>query len=168
MGTFSFYISNYFYEIKSNFQSGLKKRGLKFDEDIFSESCLKCLETLKDKEITEQEALKYFWVAYVNRLKTPDKILFESFDEIDIMDEDYDSEIDELYDILIENLNKKFDNDLVEAWRLHFAKGVKYKELKEMGYDYNFNPEFKKIIRYIKNKLLEENPRCKELSKKFC
>lgn len=168
MDSFDFIIGKYFYEIKSNFQSGLKKRGLRFDEDIFSDSYLKCCETLGDKEMTKKEALKYFWVAYINRLKTPDKIKFESFEDSNIIDDDeYDHEIDELYNILMEFLNKKFDNRLVEAWRLHFEKGIKYDDLRKLGYDFNFNPEFKKIMRYIRNKLSNESSRYKELVEKF-
>ena len=172
MAPFDIVISRHFYEIRENFRVGLKRRGLGFDEDIFSDSCLKCLETLKDKELTDQEAVKYLWVAYVNKLKTPERMKFESIpdtitEEIDVIDEGYDHSIDELYSIIINSLKGKFEEDLVEAWKLHFAQGLSYKELREMGYDYNFNPEFKKISRFIKNKLVPENHTVKELSKKY-
>lgn len=169
MKSFDFIISESFYEIYENFKIGLKRRGLKFDDDIFSDSYLKCVETLKNKELTKKEAIKYLWVAYINRLKMPDKIKFESFDSIkhNIEDEEYDNDIDEIYNILFIYLRKNFSEKLIEAWRLHFEKGLTYKELKDMGYDYNFNPEFKKIIRYIRNKLLKDCKEYYELTKRF-
>ena len=53
------------------------------------------------------------------------------------------------------------------AYIFYFEKGIKYDDLRKLGYDFNFNPEFKKVMRYIRNKLSNESSRYKELVEKF-
>ena len=67
---FSDIVAENFNEIYKNFRIGLKSKGYAFSEDIMNDAFISCVTTLKDKQMSKQEALKYYWTAYINRFKT--------------------------------------------------------------------------------------------------
>ena len=85
-----------FHEISFNFKKASKKHDIKFDEDIFIDTYIKCCDSLKDKEMNESQIIKYFWTAFVNNTKKSYRhkktiIDIDEYEEIlDIIDEPYD------------------------------------------------------------------------------
>ena len=45
------------------------KHNIKFDDDIFNDTYIKCYETLKNRDITEDGVKYYFWVAFLNNTR---------------------------------------------------------------------------------------------------
>ena len=64
--TFNDIVASNLDEIKKNFTIGLKKNGYLFDEDMFVDVGIRCATTLKDREMSKDECIKYFWTAYNN------------------------------------------------------------------------------------------------------
>lgn len=164
-------IVNDFYGLKLKFQTKLKSIGLEFDEDLFVDTLLKCNNTLNNKDLPKNDLLKYWWVAYCNELKRPKTYsqvdINENIDYYDRCDKTYDEEIDEIYELVINELYKKFDKHIIDAWVNHTCYNKSYKGLEEMGYKFKFNNEFKKINRYIKTKLITSNVEITELLYSF-
>lgn len=151
-------VSNNFESLKHNFQIGLKAHGYEFDEDLFIDTLLRCSCTLKDHIMTEKEAAKYYWVAYVNGLKKlkskPTEFDIDDYD-IDLLEESYNEDLDQLYDYIMKSISSKFGEKIMTAWKLHICSGLTYKELKAQGFDIKFNYEFKRITRFIRNHLVK-------------
>lgn len=165
-------IAENYEEVRHNFYSGLKKHGYAFDEDIMSDAFLNCCNTLKNKEITKQEALKYYWVAYVNKYKThmEKSNIYECHDDMeeifeDIECEKYNSTTDKIYDIIITGLQDKFGVRKATIWEMYACQGKSSKEIKAMGLNDidNYAYFMKQIKRYIKNHIIVENKELQEL-----
>jgi hypothetical protein len=165
-------IAENYNEIYCNFRSGLKSKGYQFDEDIMSDVFLSCYNSLKDKEITKSEALKYYWVAYINKIKTHSEResvidyyedMIESFDDIAV--EKYDSTMDRIYDIIITGLQDHYGIRKASIWEMYTCQGKSSKEIKEMGFKdvTNYAYFMKQVKRYIKNHIIPENKELQEL-----
>ena len=64
-----------YYKIKNCFYKGLQKYGLYFDDDIFSETLIMCNNKLNGAQISDEDAIKYFWVSFKNNtIKEQEKI----------------------------------------------------------------------------------------------
>ena len=171
--TFSEIVAENFSEISRNFHSGLVAKGYEYDEDIMSDAFIRCCTTLKDKQMTKQEALKYYWVAYINKYKT--KVLkphiiemYEDMTEFDdIEDEKYNNTIDKIYNIIIKELQDKYGVRKACIWEMYACEGMTVKEIKKLGFDDIDNYAYfaKQIKRYIKNHIVKENQELKELIK---
>lgn len=167
-GNFNDIISQNFNEIQRNFKSGAQNKGYPYDEDVMNEAFVSCSKSLKDKELSKSEAIKYYWVAYINKIKT--KLLSKKCnipldDSIDCLDEEYDNTIDSIYDIIIEGIRDKFGIRDAHVWELYICKGKSAKEIRNMGFDYidNFVYFNRKIKRYILNHIIPNNQKLKEL-----
>lgn len=181
--TYKFYfadiVADNFYEIRDNFKRGLKSKGFGYDEDILSDTFISCNLALKDKLMTKEEGIKYFWTAYLNKLKTHaqqksntvyiDDLTFGGeieCPELDIIDETYNKDIDILYDYIMDNIRTKFGKEEADIFEMHICKGIHTKELEEMGYtNINFVYLTKKIKRYINNHIIKDNGYVKDLLK---
>ena len=100
MEQFLNHISDNLEEIKKNFKTGLSKQGYLFDEDVLSDVILKCNDKLSDKNIDKKDSIKYLWVSYINKLKNNIKRNKEDVGlpiNFDMIDNEYDFDIDELY-----------------------------------------------------------------------
>lgn len=150
------YIGNNFDKVKNKFEEYITNMGHTFDEDVFSETLLKCDTKMKDKEITGSEMQSYFFMAFKNntlrekkyaRNNTTDKIPENLLEE-----EPYDEEvINDITRLIIEN----FGTELYGLFLLH-ANGKKYKELEEMTTLKNLKYKFRKIREFVrKNYKLE-------------
>ena len=170
-------VADNFYEIINNFKRGLKSKGFGYDEDILSDTFISCNTVLKDKLMTKEEGINYFWVAYLNKLKTHaqqksnivyiDDLTFDGeveCPELDIIDETYNKDIDILYDYIMDNIREKFGKEEADIFELHICKGIHTKELIGVGYtNINFEYLVKKIKRYIKNHIVKDNPYVSDL-----
>lgn len=160
-------IVNDFNDIKKSFQLGLLKNGYSFDEDLFMDVCIKCSNTLKDRNLNKQESIKYLWAAYMNNLKRikSKQIYITSLDCLleteemgeGIYEEEYNLYKDKLYDFIITVIRNKFGDNVTNAWQAHICDNKTYKELAEEYKDLKFNFEFKRIKKYILNNLAKND-----------
>jgi hypothetical protein len=140
---------------------------------IFIETYIKCEDKLKDKDVTEEQVIQYFWVAFYNNLKKEynkkRKISIVDLDEAsNVMDEPYDDRRTFVYETMMNAIEKKFKESEVKAWYLHFAENKTYEELIEIGYDdINFHNSFRNINNYIKKQLPKENKKFKNIIKEI-
>lgn len=161
-------------EIKKNFAIGLKRLGFKFDEDLFIDVCMKCDLTLKDKEMTKEDCIKYLWTAYNNTLRSR-----ESRKQIELMiDEDvysdnlsyndeYDMNIDIICNIIQTSIRKRFGEIIYNIWFDHIFNSKTYKDLINVYGERNYMGLFRKINKFIKEKLPKLNKEYKERIEDF-
>ena len=124
------YVANNFKTIKNKFELQIKRVGLSFDEDIFSDTILKCNEKLKESNINDKEMLYYFWMAFKNNtLREIGYIRNNTTDQIpeDIIDE-YDDEKIDLFDVVTKLIIDEFGEEIYQLFSLH-ANGMTYEEL---------------------------------------
>lgn len=170
--TFSNIVAENYDEICRNFRAGLKAKGYPWDEDIMNDAFISCCNSLKNKEITKQEAIKYYWVAYVNKYKTMinKSGLFEYHDDMeevfeDLETEKYNSTTDKIYDIIITGLQDHYGVRKAAIWEMYACQGKSSKEIRAMGFDDipNYAYFMKQVKRYIKNHIIAENRELQEL-----
>lgn len=154
-------------EIKKLFIVNMKKEKMEFDEDLFQETLIKCSETYKD-DVNDMKKIKaYFWVAF--RTNTIKKLSrqkhFEDIDEIDfdIIDEEYNPDVDEFVDIAKQELYDKFGEGLTNLWLRHVCESLDYEDIEKESGITNVHYQFKRIRKYIREEIPEKNPRFKEL-----
>ena len=133
-----------------------KKNDIVFDDDVFMDTLIKCQETFINKDATDIDVDLYFWVAFkqnsfsnFSRNKFRDTVNFDNFED-QIFDEEYNSDIDKIVDLIKNEVKNKFDKEIYDAWLLHVCDGYTYIELEENGYKgLNLHNEFRQIKRYI-------------------
>jgi hypothetical protein len=166
-------VADNFYEIRDNFKRGLKGKGYEYDEDVLSDAFISCNLSLKDKYLTKEEAVKYYWTSYINKLKTKsskplntvyisdisyDDDVFDQYKDIDVIDEQYNEDIDILYNYIMNKVVEKYGEYEARIFELHICQGIHTKDLIAMGYvDVNFEYLIKKIKRYIKTHVIKED-----------
>lgn len=160
-GTFSYVVANNFQEIKKNFKTGLKNSGYIWDEDIFMDAYIKCDNVLKDKIMDKKEALKYYWTAYINKLKNKYKSRYAIADEIpedyDAIDEVYNEDKDLLCEVIYNAVLEKFGKPVANAWVDYRCFGKKSDQImKEYKFDQDFHYILKRIKKYINEELMED------------
>lgn len=166
-------MSTKFHEIQENFKRASKKCGYTFDYDIFIETYIKCDEILKNKNITEDKIIQYFWVAFINNTKKYLKIkskypLVDLEEAAEVLNEPYDDRRTIVYETIINFVKTNFKENEFKAWYLHFTENKSYEELVKMGYDnMNFHNIFRNINNQIKNKLPKENKKYKSIVKEM-
>lgn len=144
-------ISNQFNSIKEDFKCKITRIGLSFNEDIFSDTIIKCNIKLKDKNCNQKDMISYFWQAFKNntlrelyysRNKLTDELT------IDIKDEIYNlNNID--FDKVSQMIIDKFGCELYQLFVLH-ANGTSYEQLDKMTHIYNLKYRFRCIRKYIR------------------
>ena len=165
--TFAEIVADNFSEILKNFKSGLKSKGYEFIEDLMNDAFISCNSALKDKKMTKQEAVKYYWTSYINKYKTYiTKNRYVSLDEnYEEIDEPYNSGVDEIYDTIINELRNKFGVRKTFIWEMYACRGMSAKEIRAMGFNEieNFVYFNRKITRYIHNHIIKDNVKLREL-----
>lgn len=162
-------IEKHYHEIKDTFQRNSKAQGFVFNEDIFSESYLKCHEALKDRTMTEDEIIRYLWMSFVNNTRKAYRDtkyhldITEYLEKYDTPYTTYDESKFKIVDIVVNAVRTKFKKDEFDAWYKHFVENKNYAELSNMGYTFNFHNVFRNINNYIKKTLPKENSEYKTL-----
>lgn len=167
-GNFSNIIANNFQEIKRTFKSGLKNSGYIWNEDIFMDAYIKCDSVLGDKIIDKKEALRYFWTAYINKLKNHYKSRYSIIevipDNYDKIDEGYNIDKDILCGEIYKMVKREFGGEIANAWIDYRAYRKSINEINEKyGFKRDFHYTLRKIKKYI-NKTVLNDPYIKELS----
>lgn len=142
-GTFIDIVSIKYKDIRISFNNWSKNRQLVFDEDSFNDAFIKCADHFKDTIITYNDAIKYFWTAYIHTVmnnKKHNSFSTELSESIDVIDSNYNEDIDKLYNIIIKDIQQKFGDDAVQLIHNHFIHNTKDKQLS------------RKICKYIKTK----------------
>lgn len=159
-------ISENFDEIRNNFKSGLNNHGYEYNEDLLADTFIKCNSTLKDKKLTKKEAIKYFWVAYINKLRTHYKNYIKTSElnnKYDLIDDQYNESLDILYKYIINFISNNFDKKIADAWIEYTCNGLTYQEVvKKYKLDKNFQYYIKKIRALLRSDL-NKNKYFKEL-----
>lgn len=151
------YVANNFKTIKNKFELQIKRVGLSFDEDIFSDTILKCNEKLKESNINDKEMLYYFWMAFKNNtLREIGYIRNNTTDQIpeDIIDE-YDDEKIDLFDVVTKLIIEEFGEEIYQLFSLH-ANGMTYEELYKITKKENLKYIFRKVREYVRGKIKKE------------
>ena len=112
-GTFSEIVGKDYDTIKNIFINKSNNRSLLWCEDTFHDVIIKCIEKFEDKIISNEEAIKYSWTAYINSiLNYIDKSNIETDldEEYDIEDTEYNNDIDNIYNVILEDIKENFGN----------------------------------------------------------
>jgi len=163
-------VSLIYEDIKKSFKLNIIKLKMEFDEDVFQDTLLQCANTYKD-DVTDIKKIKaYFWVAFkqntTNRLKRKKQMEdIDSMKGFDIIDDEYQPEIDEFVEIVRDELYEEFGEKISNLWLRHAAQREHYIELEEESGIDNIHYQFKKIRKYIREELPKKNPRFRELMK---
>ena len=171
IGNFHTIIKDSYNELIVNFKYAAYNHGLKYDYDVFADTYDKCHNTLINKNIKKDDAIRYFWASFSNNLKRLNKKTKYTPTIVDlnencnqIIDTEYNETKFQIADIIKSKIINKFGKKSFDIWYLHFIDGKTYEELIDMGYDnINFHNLFRQIRYYIKITLPNEEPEFKKL-----
>lgn len=168
--TFSDIVSENFQEIERNFRAGLKAKGYEYDEDLMHDAFISCHSALLGRELTKQEAIKYYWTSYVNKFKTfadkQSKAPTSIPDDYEECDSDpYNTTTDEIYAVIIGKLCDKYGVRKTMLWEMYACEGLSPKEIRDMGLgkDVNFIYLSRQIKRFIYKHIIPDDKRLREL-----
>lgn len=158
-GPFLSYIGKRFNDVKSSFKTKISRIGLAFDEDIFSDTLIKCHENISRRSMGENNMIFYFWTAFKNNtlrdLKYSRNKLRSEFPE-DIEDEiDFETVTDD-FDKISQMIILEFGNELYEYFVLH-SNGVSYGKLQQMSDIDNLKYRFRRIREYVRQNYSIDN-----------
>ena len=142
--TFADIISKYYNNINTLFKSRMHKRDMKFDEDSFNDAFIKCFEYFKDNLISYDDAVKYFWTVYIHMVlneKIHESHETELPEDYDCECPEYNEDIDNLYNTIIEDVRTEFGESGVDAINEHLHHKKQ-----------DSRTQSRKICRYIKSK----------------
>ena len=164
-------VDNFLHNVSPNFklfkdkmEGRARKNKIPFSEDVFMDTLLKCAMAFSKENASNIDIDNYFWKAfkynsfsYFTRDKFRDNINLDDFED-DIIDEEYNPDIDEIVDLIKQEVKKEFGPQIYDAWLLHVCNNYTYDELKRCGYEgLNLHNEFRQIKRYICQKFANEN-----------
>jgi hypothetical protein len=153
-GTFMDIVGINYDTIKSLFKSRLHNMNIPFNEDALNDAFIKCAVRFGEKEISYDDAVKYFWVAFLNTSRNEDvaNSKFDHETEIqDEIDEEYDTQIDEKFDKVCSIIESEFGKDNLLAFKMVICDGWDIDELIDNQYvDCSFKSLFKKMKQFAK------------------
>ena len=170
-------VNAFFHNVEPRFESFKKKikklstkNDIIFDEDVFMDTIIRCMETFSTENASDSDVDNYFWIAFkqnsfsnFSRNKFRNTVNFDEYGD-DISDDEYNSDIDEIVDLIKNEVKNKFDEEIYQAWILHVCDGYTYEELEQYGYKgLNLHNEFRQIKRYISQKFVNKNTNLKRL-----
>lgn len=143
-------VSVHYKDIVSLFKS--RRNIIEFDEDMFGDAFIKCAEKFGNDIIDYDTAIKYFWVVYVNTIKSnfinKAKHQIVSIEDVnDISDTQEDIVI---YDIIMDAIAKEFGENEMQMYRLYKYHNWNEDELKSINIDLNKNT-IKEIHKFVKS-----------------
>lgn len=152
-GTFMDIIGCHYKNIVSLFKS--RSNAVEFDEDSFGDAFIKCVQRFGNEEISYEDAIRYFWVVYVNVCKN--KFAYNtkhstiSIDDIDDIECESLDSID-IYNQTMDIIEKEFGEEYMMIYSLYKYYGWTEEDLQNEGYDCtNLKDKIKEIHKYIKS-----------------
>lgn len=143
-------VSVHYKDIVSLFKS--RQHIVEFDEDMFGDAFIKCAEKFGNNTIDYDTAIKYFWVVYVNTVKS-NFINKAKHQIVSIEDIDDISDIQEdvvIYDVIMDSISKEFGENEMQMYRLYKYHNWNEDELKSIDIDLNKNT-IKEIHKFVKS-----------------
>jgi hypothetical protein len=128
------------------------------------------METFSTENATDSDVDNYFWIAFkqnsfsnFSRNKFRNTVNFDEYGD-NIFDDEYNSDIDEIVDLIKNEVKDKFGEEIFQAWMLHVCDDYTYEELEQYGYKgLNLHNDFRQIKRYINQKFVNKNTNLKRL-----
>ena len=161
-----------FNSFKEKMQKMASKNHIEFNDDVFMDTMIRCMNTFMNESPRNSDVDKYFWVSYKQNLSNSiTRNKFKNMTNVselgDILDDEhYNEEIDTLAEITENAIREHFGDRVFEAWKLHVCDDLTYKEIASLGYDdLNLHNEFREIKRYMTGKYLKQNPEFTKLAK---
>lgn len=159
-GTFMDLVSIHYNDIKRLYTSRDVNNNKRFCEDSFNDAFIKCAKRFGNDIITYDDAVKYFYVAYVNThkgsCKTEIDNVFESIDNInedipDDEDPEYKKYAKYMYDITMAAISEKYGKTDMMVYSLYKYHNWTEKELISAGYNCtNLKEKIKEIHSFVK------------------
>lgn len=160
-GTFMDIIGIHYDDIKRLYASRDKNNNIKFCEDSFNDAFIKCAKKFGNDIITYEDAIKYFYVAYVNTHKGSynsqidvvfDNLENNNIEEISDKDDAENVEYAKyIYDITMSAIKEVYNENDMYVYSLYKYHNWSEKELISSGYDCtNFKEKIKEIHRFVK------------------
>jgi hypothetical protein len=131
-GSFMDIISVHYKDIITLFKS--RQHIVEFDPDLFGDAFIKCTEHFGNNEIDYETAIKYYWVVYVNAVKSSfinnAKNQTISIDDVDDMIQDDECSI---YNDIMQMVEDKYGESQMQMYRLHKYHNWSENELASIG-----------------------------------
>ena len=147
------YISDKFEDIKKEFEYKIKGLGLKFDEDIFLDTLIKCNETIDSDKISGSQMIGYFWISFkTNTMREYEYCRNRLRDDLtkDIPEENDEYSYEDDFNDVTYIIKKEFGDELLKLFQLH-TNGATYDELEEITDISELKYKFRKIRDFVKN-----------------
>lgn len=145
-------IGVHYKDIVSLFKS--RQHIVEFDSDAFGDAFINCAEKFGNNEIDYDTAVKYFWVAYVNRCKS--NLLIElkhpcvSIDDVNDI-EDEESDLVDFYNKSMDIIEENFGENWMMIYSLYKYYNWSEDDLKNAGYTFtNLKENIRDIHKFIK------------------
>lgn len=159
-----------FKTFKSKIKKLAHKNNIEFDEDVFMDTIIRCSATFSKENPSDEDIDIYFWTAFkqnnfsiFSRNKFRNTINFDDFGD-GIINEEYNTDIDEIVDLIKNEVKNKFGDVIYDAWILHVCNNYTYSELEENGYEgLNLHNEFRQIKRHICQKFVSKDKKLRML-----
>lgn len=139
-GDFMGLIGHHYDKIVSLFKSRSYNLGVNFDEDLFGDAFIKCAYKFGEDIISYDVAIKYFWVVYLNTVKSQfinsQKINTVSIDETPDIEDIFDINR-QVYNMVMDAIVVKFGEDEMNVYRLYKYHNWTKEELISAGFDCN-------------------------------
>lgn len=164
-------VNAFFHNVEPRFESFKKQiikmaaqNGIPFDEDVFMDTIIRCTTTFSNYNATNKDVDAYFWTAFKqncfsnsSRDKFKNSVNLDNTN-IDVLNDEYNSDIDEIFTLITNEVKNKFGENVCNAWILHICNNYTYAQLEENGYKgLNLHNLFRQIKRYIKQKFIIKN-----------
>ena len=153
-GTFMDIVSVNYDTIKSLFKSRLHNTNIPFNEDTLNDAFIKCAQRFGNTILDYNTVIKYYWVAYINTIKSSkpklDCISFDS-DIHDCIDNTDDGCTVNIYNMVIDLITDKFGEHDMMMYMLYKFHNWSKDDLVESGYDITYiDTRIKEIHKFVK------------------
>ena len=155
-------VADNYTKIKSLFSSRLYNISINFDEDLFTDAFIKCANKFGSEQITYEVTVKYFWIAYLNTIKTElakienSNVEFLEEDIHDCIDDTYNELYDDdyarnIYNTIMDAITLKYGEEEMLVYSLYKYHNWTEIDLIAAGYNCDkLSDRIKKIHRFVK------------------
>lgn len=135
-----------------------KRECSEFDEDVYHDTLIKCMELLKDKQMEHSEIMSYIVAAFktnILRDKTYACNKYRANDDVEAIKIETTARDDIDFNLMLSNVYSKFGKDYHEIF-LDWLDGMTIKELNEKYNKTNIRYIIERIKEYIKKTFRHE------------
>jgi len=147
------FISTNYDKVKASLiREWYKRETTEFDEDVYHDTLIKCIEQLKNKDLEPSEIMSYIVVSFKTNMlrdKTYACNKYRANDEIETINIETTSKNDIDFNLILSSIYKKFGKDYHEIF-LDWLDGMTIKELNEKYDKTNMRYVIERIKDFIK------------------